>query len=313
MPYLATLRSRILTAASLLTVAVASTAGAQQLPSAPSTPTTDVILAGSPASAQADSAASADSASEAAIPIRLARPPILSRRDLMVGGGITLAAVALFPLDKQITSWVRDPARLESDGWKSTLDGAEWGVEQGSYMAGAGLWVLGMATRNRGIAETGVHSLAAIATSQGVTKVLKGAFGRTRPYYSADSLPHDWDLGGGFGESDRRSFPSGHTSHAFAFATALSHEISDKWPRAGKIATPLLYTGATAAAVARVYNDKHWASDVTVGAAVGILSARATLAYLHGRPNNLFDRIALHTRIVPRAGGATLAVTLPTP
>lgn len=255
-----------------------------------------------------------DSLSAAAsIPLQIPARSILTRRDLLVAGGFTAAAIALFPLDQEITSWIRDPQRLESSAWQRTMAGAEWGVETGSIVTGAGLWAVGLATRNRGIAEMGAHSLVAVAMTQQVTHVLKGAFGRSRPYMSADSLAHDWDPGTGFGTSDRRSFPSGHTSHAFAFATAMSHEISQQWPRAGRIATPLLYAGATGAALARVYHDKHWASDVTVGAAVGILSSRATLAFLHGRPNNWLDQVMLNTRIVPQAGGATIAVTLPAP
>lgn len=253
-----------------------------------------------------------DSLAAASTPVMQVRP-MLSKRDLLIAGGLTAGAIALFPLDQQITGWIRDPKRLESSAWQRTMEGAEWGVEKGSIIAGAGLWATGLATRNRNIAEMGAHSLAAIAVTQQVTHVLKGAFGRSRPYMSADSLPHDWDPGTGFGTSDRRSFPSGHTSHAFAFATALSHEISDTWPRAGKIATPLLYAGATGAALARVYHDKHWASDVTVGAVVGILSSRATLGFLHGRPGNWLDKAMLNTRIVPQAGGATVAVTLPAP
>lgn len=277
-----------------------------------------VVQAGAPRPLAADSAAAAAQDTIVFVPGpmqpgRIGTPGILGRRDLAIGAGMTAAAVALFPLDDQITAWLRAPGRQESGAWKSTMDAAEWGVETGSIAAGAGLWVTGLALRNRGIAETGIHSLTAIVVSNQVTKVLKGAFGRSRPYYSADSLAHDWDFGSGFGEKDRRSFPSGHTSHAFAFASAMSQEINHHWPRAGKVATPLLYGGATAAALARVYNDKHWASDVTIGAAVGILSSRATLGYLHGRPRNFFDRLALNTRIVPRDGGAMVAVTLPTP
>lgn len=275
-----------------------------------------VIQAGSPRPLVGDSAAARDTISLVpipAIPGRVGAPGILGRRDLALGAGMTAAAVALFPLDDQITAWLRAPGRQESGAWKSTMDAAEWGVETGSIAAGAGLWVTGLALRNRGLAETGIHSLTAIVVSNQITKVLKGTFGRSRPYYSADSLSHDWDLGSGFGEKDRRSFPSGHTSHAFAFAGAMSQEINHHWPRAGKVATPLLYGGATAAALARVYNDKHWASDVTIGAAVGILSSRATLGFLHGRPRNFLDRVALNTRIVPHAGGAMVAVTLPAP
>jgi membrane-associated phospholipid phosphatase len=265
-----------------------------------------MVQAGAPAG---DTAAASETAAR---PLRVAPQSVITKRDLILAAGLAGTAVALFPLDRRITAWLRSPERLENGALAGTLAGAEWGAERASLIAGAGLWGAGLVIRNRGVAETGFHTLASIAVTQQVTHVLKGVFGRSRPYTSADSIPHDWTLGAGFGESDRRSFPSGHTSMAFATATALSHEVSRSWPRAGKVVTPLLYAGAASAGLARIYHDQHWASDVALGAAVGILSARATLRLLHGRSDNVLDRIALSTRVVPRRGGAMLAVTLPT-
>jgi membrane-associated phospholipid phosphatase len=266
-----------------------------------------------PAAPAAKDSARADS-STTPQQIRIVRPPaIMSRKDLMVTAAFTGAAVALFPVDQKITRWVRRPANLENGVVKGAFGGLEWGVEKGSIITGAGLWGAGLAMRNRTVAEMGFHTIASIAVTQQVTHVLKGAFGRSRPYMSSDSLPHDWAFGKGFGTTDYRSFPSGHSSMAFATATALSHEISRNWPKAGRIATPLLYAGATGGAIARIYHDKHWASDVTVGALVGILGARATLGLLHGHSGNFVDRLALSTRIVPSRNGASVSVTLPTP
>ena len=72
---------------------------------------------------------------------------------------------------------------------------------------------------------------------------------------------------------ERGSFPSGHTATAFMGATLLAHEYGHKsiWiPIAG-------YSVATATGVLRILNNKHYASDVLVGAAIGIVSAE--LAY----------------------------------
>jgi membrane-associated phospholipid phosphatase len=302
-------------AAALLAVALVPGTSRAQRPTAVARPTRAdsafVVPAGAPTRAVHADSISADSASAA--PARIAAPAILVKRDLAIAGAFTAAAVALFPLDKRITAWVRSPERLDNAGLARTMAGAEWGVEKGSLMVSAGLWGTGLVARNRTVAEMGFHTLASIAVTQQVTHLLKGAFGRSRPYLSADSMPHDWQWGTGFSQSDRRSFPSGHSSIAFAGATALSHEISRTWPRAGRVAMPLLYAGAASAAIARIYHDQHWASDVTLGAAVGILSTRATLRLLHGHPGNAVDRFALHTRIVPRKGGATVAVTLPAP
>lgn len=69
------------------------------------------------------------------------------------------------------------------------------------------------------------------------------------------------------------SFPSGHTATAFMGATLLAHEYGHRsvwYPIAG-------YSVATATGVLRILNNRHYVSDVFVGAAIGILSAE--LAY----------------------------------
>jgi membrane-associated phospholipid phosphatase len=291
--------------AALLVTTVASPVLAGAQGNAPS----GIQQQGAPLAARPADSTRADSAAAAA-PLRFRPPAVFSKRDLALTAGMAGVAVALFPMDGKVERWAQAPAQQENGILKGAMAGAEWGVERGTLLAGAGLWVGGLAARSRTVADMGFHSLAAVAVSQSVTHVLKGTFGRVRPYAS-DSAVRNWEWGSGFREgSDRRSFPSGHTSHAFAFATAMSHEINKAWPRAGRIATPLLFTGATAAAAARVYHDKHWVSDVTLGAAVGILSARSTLRFLHGRPNNFLDRLALNTSIVPTQGGATVAFTV---
>lgn len=68
--------------------------------------------------------------------------------------------------------------------------------------------------------------------------------------------------------SDNHSFPSGHTATAFMAATMLSKEYGylSPWVSIGA------YSVATATGLMRVANNKHWLSDVMVGAGVGILS-----------------------------------------
>lgn len=74
--------------------------------------------------------------------------------------------------------------------------------------------------------------------------------------------------------SDKLSFPSGHTSIAFAFAEYLAQEYGDKSP----VYTIIGYSFATTTGVFRIYNKAHWFSDVVAGAGFGILSTKA--AYL---------------------------------
>ncbi len=75
-------------------------------------------------------------------------------------------------------------------------------------------------------------------------------------------------------QGDYYSFPSGHTSTAFAGAEFMAQEYAGKSPWYGVIG----YAIATTTGVFRMYNRDHWFSDVVAGAGFGILSTKA--AYL---------------------------------
>lgn len=67
--------------------------------------------------------------------------------------------------------------------------------------------------------------------------------------------------------SDRKSFPSGHTTVAFMGAEHIRTEYGG-WYGVGA------YTVACGVAFLRLYNQKHWLNDVVAGAGTGILCAR---------------------------------------
>ena len=70
--------------------------------------------------------------------------------------------------------------------------------------------------------------------------------------------------------SSNNSFPSGHTATAFMGAELVRIEYGDDSPWLAVGA----YIVATAVGALRVYNNRHWVTDVVAGAGVGILSAR---------------------------------------
>jgi membrane-associated phospholipid phosphatase len=76
---------------------------------------------------------------------------------------------------------------------------------------------------------------------------------------------------------DNKSMPSGHTAQAFLAASILHTELRHKsqWYGVGG------YAIATSVGAIRMLKNKHWESDVFVGAGLGILSAH--VAYLSHR------------------------------
>jgi hypothetical protein len=103
--------------------------------------------------------------------------------------------------------------------------------------------------------ETGVLSAEAMINSLIVEGVLKGVTQRARP---ADGRERSEFFDGG------SSFPSGHSTQAWAVATVIAHEYKDR--PAVQIAA---YGIASAVSVARFTGHKHYLSDVLAGSALG--------------------------------------------
>lgn len=71
--------------------------------------------------------------------------------------------------------------------------------------------------------------------------------------------------------SARNSFPSGHTATAFMGAELLRREYWDVSPWIGVAG----YAVAAGTGFFRMYNNRHWLTDVIAGAGIGILSVQA--------------------------------------
>ena len=79
------------------------------------------------------------------------------------------------------------------------------------------------------------------------------------------------------------SFPSGHTATAFMGAELLYQEYKEKSIWYGISG----YIVATGTGVFRMYNNRHWLTDVVAGAGIGILSTKVAY-WLYPTVNKLF-------------------------
>jgi membrane-associated phospholipid phosphatase len=102
------------------------------------------------------------------------------------------------------------------------------------------------------------------------------------------------------------SFPSGHTTMAFASAEFLRQEYKDVSPWYGVAG----YAVAATTGALRMYNNKHWLSDVVAGAGFGVLSTKAVYRVYPWIQQKIFKEKPVTTMIMPyyQSGGAGLAL-----
>jgi len=139
-----------------------------------------------------------------------------------------------------------------------------------------GWWIVGHAAGSARGAEAGRDLVRAQISATSWAYLWKYTVDRTRP------------------NGDPRSFPSGHAAATFATAMVLQDHYG--W----KVGVPF-FAASTYTALSRLTVNKHWASDVTFGAFVGIASARTVTLHLRNQ------KFALVPLAAP--GGAGLALT----
>jgi membrane-associated phospholipid phosphatase len=241
------------------------------------------------------------------------RQTLFTNRDAILAAGFAGLTVAMFPLDKNIARHIRQDSTFNGFTQNSAV-GFETISSPGAYVIGGGLYLIGRVAKKPDLADFGWHGTEAVLVANGITGLLKGTLGRARPFVSNDTNPRDFRFGRGFSSSDRQSFPSGHTSTAFAAAAAVTSEVRRLHPKALPFVAPVMYGGATLVGLSRMYHNKHWASDVALGAAVGTFSGLKVVRYSHAHPDNKIDRVMLHAVVTPDGhGGGYLGFTLPAP
>ncbi len=178
-----------------------------------------------------------------------------SRQNLFwlgVGSGLALAA---HPFDDNVQRFM-----VDNHTAKNIFEaGAVLGQAPTLLGAAAAIYATGRLRDQPKVSHIGMDLIQALALSAGMTQVLKTATRRERP-----------------DGSSRNSFPSGHASGTFAFATALERHLG--W----RFAVPA-YAFSSYVAISRLPANRHWLSDAIFGSAVGIIAGRTVTR--HGREN----------------------------
>lgn len=234
------------------------------------------------------------------------RRPFFSWRDAAILEAFAIATVAIAPLDTRLANRLQDATIQENRSMRRFATFVETVTDPGAFIIGTGMYAYGRIAKKQRIADLGLHGTEALFIGAQLGSLMKGIVGRARPYVDVNE-PHDYQTFRGFREgSDYRSFPSGHTIAAFAAAATVTSETKRWWPKSFWIIGPVMYGGAAAVGWSRMFENKHWASDVITGAAIGTFTGLKVVTWHHMHPGNKVDRIFLGPTVGPSPDGGAL-------
>jgi membrane-associated phospholipid phosphatase len=226
-------------------------------------------------------------------------PARFDTKDWMITGGLLAGAGLLVALDEDIQSF-----------WQDNIAGGGAGDFVGAFeplgrtwyavAGGAGVYVAAEAAEQLGgwnlrrEKAAGLLTIESVLISQAITSGIKELSGRSRPNATDDAFLFE-------GPGNGNSFPSGHATVAFAVATTISNVYGEDYAWVPWIAYPV----ATATALARVEDNKHWASDVFVGGLIGYAVAKTVTLY---NPFLKENKLAIRPLRDGSAQGAALVV-----
>ncbi len=148
----------------------------------------------------------------------------------------------------------------------------------------AGLGAYGLISSNNKLVNTTLLTSQAYITSGAMMTFLKILSGRTRPSYYPAGVeaeprflgPFHRKLNDANGSNENSSFPSGHSTVAFAVATVFATEYKDN-----PVVPVIAYSAASLISISRITENKHWITDVFSGAALGYFSGKLIVKNYH--------------------------------
>ena len=148
-----------------------------------------------------------------------------------------------------------------------------------------GLGAYSFLFKNKKLQTTTLLATQAYLTGGIMERVFKFLFGRQRPYYyNPNAVEAEPTFHGPFFQGGRdingnklsNSFPSGHATVAFAAATVFAMEYKDK-----PFIKILSYSVATLIGLSRITENKHWITDVFMGAMLGYYTGKQVVNNYH--------------------------------
>lgn len=184
--------------------------------------------------------------------------------------GITVIGTGTAYLFDDSTS--KSARKIREDVPKIIRDyGFEYGKPSNNYIITGLVYTTGLITKNKKLRRTGVLLISSASAAGLLQQIVKSAVGRARPLseLSKDTFNPLWA-----GDKNFHSFPSGHAIMAMTNAHAIAKQFKNAWVKTG------IYTLGAIPAISRLWEGKHWLSDVVLSVAISIFTVESIDRYL---------------------------------
>lgn len=229
--------------------------------------------------------------------------PLFTKADGLLAGGIVIGTFFAQRLDNHYAARLQDSSTQANKKLQALATFVRTTAAPGALIIGTTMYTVGRITKEKRMAELGLHGTEALLVGELTAGVIKGFAGRQRPSVEPRNS-HSYGFLRGFGGGDSyRSFPSGHTVAAFAAASAVTSQTADWWPNSRYLIGAAMYGGAALTGVSRMYNNRHWASDVIVGAGIGTFAGLKVVRFNRSHSGNKLDKWLLSGSISPTSDG----------
>jgi len=228
--------------------------------------------------------------------LNLATSPFnFTSTDWLKTGAFVIATGLAFSFDPKIKESVTHQRSASFDN--VTDYGEKYGNISYAGIFAGGMYLTGKLLGDKEISTTGRMLVESVLYTGLTVSLVKYAVGRSRPY--TNEGPSDV-FSYTFQESNV-SFPSGHTAIAFTVSTVLARRIDNPF------ATVALYGLAGFTGYQRIYDNKHWFSDVFVGAAIGYFIGSSIVDSEEKRSSNDF---LSNMTVMPSIGSSGAGLSL---
>jgi len=192
----------------------------------------------------------------------VASPAHWSKGEYIAAGSVAIGAGILYSQDKQIAEFFQAHRSDNLDKANEYFFDPFGKMYYTVPLMGA-FYIYGALAHKNKPKSVAMDFVKASLYSGIIVTGIKHLAHRHRPFQTNPLNPYLWD-GPMTDDWGHTSFASGHTIMTWTFASVVATHYKDRlW-------IPItVYSLATLEGVARMYSNKHWSSDVVIGAALG--------------------------------------------